>query len=551
MTFRLCAGSRSAALLLASTVFGCSLEEGLKKTPTVLSPDTVATIEGPGKRLLAGNFRALATRGGMLMVRKADGPSDALVVVDPQHESSCELDNAERFVHATAGWMAYTDATSNLGEIHFANDDCTPLPAVVADASLPYDVTGDGEAVMTIGTALVAIHPTTEEKRVLADPYGAIQQLAARDQRSYVWLVQQGDQLIEFDSDWRELSRIGEKVGEMAYISTPPTLLFEDAGKLNRVSVDGDGNISLAVVSEDACRPRAASSQYFTYLTPCNDPKLHTLSGRGADVDWGALGLQPEHVIADTDGTSSLRLLFVRDIDANVGTGTLWSLDAPDGEPRKLAERADLGWVQVGEDESVYALVDVENNLGTIVHVAKDGSTEELVSEVPRNGNNQFFYGRQFWFFAHPTSDGTSDLVRICALAGCDKSAPAVQSVARGVPDWGFASALDSEHVAVLHDVSKGLGTLSTDSGELVAEGVPQGGFSGLYPIMKEGVAYLKGFDSERSAGTLEYWNLALDARGTVAANVSEFIRADWPYMGLVYLVPNGDNAGLWYARGK
>lgn len=552
MTFRLCAVSRSAALLLASTtVFGCSLEEGLKKTPTVLSPDTVATIEGPGKRLLAGNFHALTTRGGMLMVRKTDGPSDTLVLVDPQHETSCEIANAERFVHASTGWVAYSDGTSNQGEVHFANDDCTPLPAVVADASLPYDVTGDGEAVMTLGSALVAIHPTTEEKRVLADPYGAVQQLVSPDRQGYVWLVKQGDQLIEFDSDWRELSRIGEKVGEMASISTPPTLAYEDNGKLNRVTVDAKGKLSIKLVSEDACRPRTASSDYFTYLGPCQEPTLHTLSGRGEQVDWGALGIEPEHVIAYSEAKTGLRLLFVRDVDAAVGTGTLWSLDAPNAEPRKLAERADLGWVQVAKDQSVYALVDVENDLGKIVHVTNDGTTEELVSEVPRNGNNQFFYGRQFWFFAHPAGDGTSELVRICALTGCDPSAPPVQSIASGVPDWGFASALDSDHVAVLHDVSGGLGTLSTDSGALVAEGVPQGGFAGLYPIMNQGVAYLKGFDSERSVGTLEYWNLSLDARGTVAQNVSEFIRADWPYMGLVYLVPNGDSAGLWYARGK
>ncbi|HET9934368.1 MAG TPA: hypothetical protein VFQ35_26880 [Polyangiaceae bacterium] len=553
MTFRLCAASRAAALLLASTVLGCNLEEGLRKTPTVLSPDEVAAIEGPGKRLLAGNFHGLTTRWGRLVMRKVDGPKNTLVSVDPQHESSCELENAERFAYASTGWVAYSDAASNFTEIHFAAEDCTALPAVVSNASMPYDVTEDGEAVMVIGSALVAVDPVTEQRRVLADPYTSVQQLGSRDQKGYVWLVKQGDQFIEFDWNWKELSRVGEKVGGLAFVSSPPTLAFEDNGKLNRMSVDADGKLSISLIAEDGCRPRTASSTNFAYLSPCNEPTLHTVSGRGTDVDWGALGVQPEQAVALPKGTSGIQLLFLRDIDPNVGTGSLWLLDAPGGEPQKLAEHADLGWVQAAKDDSIYALVDIENDLGKVVHFAKDGSTEELVTEVPRNGNNQFYYGRQFWFFAHPQSDGTSELVRICALASCDGNAgaPAVQSIARGVPDWGFASALDSNHVAVLHDVSKGRGTLSTDSGALVAEGVPQGGFAALYPIMKQGIAYLTHYDSERAVGTLEYWNLELDARGTVAENVSEFMRADWPYMGIVYLVPSGDNAGLWYARGK
>lgn len=553
MTFRFRAASRAAAFLLSLPAFACSLEEGLRKTPTVLSPDQVATIEGPGERLVAGSFHSLTSRSGMLMARRSDGPSDALTVVDPQHETWCELQNAERFVHASTGWLAYTASDSNLGEIHFANGDCTPLPAVVTNATMPYDVTEDGEAVMVLGTSLVAINPKTEKQRVLASGFGQVQQLSSRDQDGYVWLVKEGDQLIEFDSGWRERARVGEKVGEMAMISSPPTLVFEDNGKLKRATVEAKGELSISVVAEDGCRPRAMSSEYLTYLGPCGNPTLHSLSGRGGQIDWGPLGVEPDQAVVISKKAGPLRLYFLREVDPSAGTGTLWTLDDPKKEPKQLAERAALSWVQPGADESIYALVDIQDNLGRVVHIAKDGVSDELVTFVPRNGGNEYFFGRGFWFFAHPADDGSAELVRICALAGCASgpSAPAVETIARGVPDWGFAASLDAEHVAVLHDVAKGMGTLSTDAGALVAEGVPQGGFSGLYPMMERGIAYLTRFDAERAVGSLEYWNLALDARGTVAENVSEFIRADWPYMGLVYLVPSGDNAGLWYARGK
>lgn len=552
MTFRLRAASRAAAILLSLAAAACSLEEGLRKTPTVLSPDQVATIEGPGQRLVAGSFRSLTARSGMFMARRMDAPSSSLTVVDPQRETWCELQNAERFEHVSAGWLAYTASQSNPGELRFAKDDCTPLPAVVQNASMPYGVTEDGEAVVVIGTSLVAVHPTTEEQRVLATGFGQVQQLVSRDRESYAWLVKEGDQLIEFDSGWQERARVGEKVGEMAAISSPPTLLFEDNGKLKRATVDGKGRLDITVASEDGCRPRATSAEFLTYLAPCENPTLHSLSGRGGQVDWGALGVEPDRAVVISKKTGPLRLYFLRDVDS-AGTGTLWSIDDPKSEPKQLAERAALGWVQAGDDDSIYALVDIRDNLGRIVHFAKDGEAEELVSDVPRTGGNEYFFGLGFWFFAHPADDGSADLVRICALAGCDAdpTAPAVETIARGVPDWGFAASLDAEHVAVLHDVVNGMGTLSTDAGALVAEGVPQGGFGGLYPMMERGIVYLSGFDAERRVGRLDYWNLVLDARGTIAENVSEFMRADWPYKGIVYLVPSGENAGLWYARGK
>jgi hypothetical protein len=58
-------------------------------------------------------------------------------------------------------------------------------------------------------------------------------------------------------------------------------------------------------------------------------------------------------------------------------------------------------------------------------------------------------------------------------------------------------------------------------------------------------------YDAEQLVGDLEYYNVKLGARGLVSHGVSEFIEVTWPHQGIVYTVPTGDGAGIWFARAK
>lgn len=539
-------------------------------------------IEGPGTRILAGSYHALTSRGDLLLARRTGAPEGSLTLIDPQRERSCELEGAARFVYPSIGWIAHTSATdaSSQGEIHFATPECDPLPSVVAGASLPFDVTHDHEAVLLVGDELRAIDPITGADRVIASAYAGADRLFLPGQQVYVWLVASQGELILFDARWRELSRFGEDVREVATISSPGAALVQDGNALHLLRITAESSLLDTVLTQDGCRPYAADREHFTYLSPCSERRLHSLDASNGDVDFGPLDVDPKYTLPVSLGSASaqnrtLRLFMLREVDTTIGLGELWALDVPrdatsssndgaagapgsDAEaiPHKIANAADLAWLHsTPRRDGTYALVDVEAGVGRVVYVPRAGEAETIVDAVPRTARNLFYYRRDYWFFAHAAPGRDAHLVRICKLAGCSPAVAAAElpteTIAERVPELGFASAVSSEDFALLHDAEAGLGTLSIQDGPVVAGGVPAGGFVGLYPIMNRGVAYLTRFDVERRTGALEYWNQSLDARGLVAENVAEFLRADWPYMGLIYLVPNGDNAGLWYARGK
>jgi hypothetical protein len=550
--------------LFALLAVACSLEEGLKKTPTVLSPDQIATIEGPGTRLVSGNFHALMGRGDLLMMRKNDAAADALTVVDPQRDRFCELEGAARFARSDSGWIAYAGAPDAQGQsqVLFARGDCSKLPLVVARGTLPFAATDDAEAVLLAGDVLTAVDPENSRERVLATGYKGAERLLSIADDAYVWIVQSGTELVAFDADWHELSRAGTNVGRTATLTSPSITLFEDGPSLRLLEAPTKSSLELLTVAEDGCEPHAASNDHLTFFSPCAEGRLHSLDVSDGDVDYGVLDVTPENALpldlgSVKTGDRSQSLFFLRDVDPATGTGALWELASPEAEPRHVADAADLAFIRAAsERKGIYALVDIDAGLGRVVFIPSGGGElEEVVTRVPHTARNLAYYARQYWFFANPSDDGTFDLVRLCDFAGCSADAKAMgarfETVAQRVPESGFASSLDAEQVAVLHDVTSGLGQLSLEGGGAIADGVPQGGFAGLYPIMKEGVAYLTRFDAASGTFALEYWNRTLDARGSIAENVSEFIRADWPYMGVIYLVPSGDKAGLWYARGK
>jgi hypothetical protein len=65
------------------------------------------------------------------------------------------------------------------------------------------------------------------------------------------------------------------------------------------------------------------------------------------------------------------------------------------------------------------------------------------------------------------------------------------------------------------------------------------------------GFAYIGDYDEKSLTGTLFVENLMLGSTLTVAKNVSDFIATNYPLPGILYAVPVGPNAGIWFARAK
>ena len=65
------------------------------------------------------------------------------------------------------------------------------------------------------------------------------------------------------------------------------------------------------------------------------------------------------------------------------------------------------------------------------------------------------------------------------------------------------------------------------------------------------GFAYIGNYDAKALTGTLFVQNVDLDSTLTVAHGVSDFVATNYPLPGILYTVPTGTNAGIWFARAK
>jgi hypothetical protein len=132
--------------------------------------------------------------------------------------------------------------------------------------------------------------------------------------------------------------------------------------------------------------------------------------------------------------------------------------------------------------------------------------------------------------------------------------------LAHGVP--GLAGTSDvgwaSNAFGVLSEYDGTTGTLLAFTGtpanglsagaETVARGVPLGGFNTFAEFPALG--YVHDFDPALGAGTLTVRFLrSLDTFDR--PGVSEWIQVSWPAQGLVYAMPNGAEAGVYYAKAK
>jgi len=64
-------------------------------------------------------------------------------------------------------------------------------------------------------------------------------------------------------------------------------------------------------------------------------------------------------------------------------------------------------------------------------------------------------------------------------------------------------------------------------------------------------LTYTDAWDIQNGVGSLNLYELDLDATTFISGGVREFLEIFWPWEGIMYVVPNGDRAGIWVARAK
>jgi hypothetical protein len=546
-------------------------------------------IETPGTRLVEGSFRNLqlaADNDGWYLFADTDA-GRALTAFTVLDQKWCELPPITSYA------LYYRSATSprrllpyltdiylpDWGTLRFANLDCEIYDLVVPNAQLPFDGTSSNGFALRADAGLVLADPIKGTQRTLVTNLVQVQPVMLGSKSG--WAVQGDDRVILFDADWNELTRLGDGVDNLL-----GGLYFTDRTGLYRI--DG-ATASATSMQAGGCKARYGRGDNPTvllYYTGCADQQACNSIPVGAGcklVAWDETKkkLTETGVNADPDYTQFITLggyqwvFTLRDVsDANY-SGSLWAI-TPDGTETKIGDQADLDWAKWSEyrfgspeqtRSSLMALVDVAGDAGRLIEWSPDGSTQELATGVWRwfRSGAPFMGGVPIVVNIGATA---GDLATLCRQERCTRDSPAAQVVANNVrKSWMFVAGADyktrggagASLAMADFDETAGTGNLivaapslsAVRAFETIARGVPGDRFTLFSQNLFAGAAYLTAMDPATKTGRLEYRNLDLNAVGTVSNRVAEFSELSYPVAGLLYVVTEGAERGIWFAAAK
>jgi hypothetical protein len=537
----------SASLALVGAT-GCDIVQGLGDAGKAIFPDRPTYLNTPGTRLAAGSYSTLDfsgvwlghhTIGFKLLARSVDPGDDSLAVIGFTDGRVCKVEHVGAYRSSSlagAGevMLSYLDGAGPRGTLRFADPECQPLPAVVPDAALSSAVMADGRRLVVSGEDLVLVDAAAG----VIEPFEpAVERIMTRANGPF--LIQAGGHLSVYDDDWNLLHRHGKGVVRSGYVAYSSRIVFEDENGISVASPAG----AAALIARGACGLGFSSWQplFVTYRQPCDGGPTVALQPDSLESVELGRGVNPEHAEFWRSGIAPNQALWVahyRDFDDDTEVGTLL-LRSEDGRDLVLGARAAPEWLNpsAGGTEG-FTLVDVDGEVGDLVRFDTSGAVRVVVERALRH---------QVGVGLIANFDGIAG-----DLGGLDFEGR-FRTMLERVPR--------TMHAYVNHDATVGAafagfdgraGTLSrvTSTYEervTVATRVlhPHHGFiDSLFP----GMAWIRADEDGGDTGTLEYQNTDLVYTATVSEGVASFLPTT---EGLIYAVPRGAGAGVWFAEGK
>jgi hypothetical protein len=342
--------------------------------------------------------------------------------------------------------------------------------------------------------------------------------------------------------------------------------LVEDAAGLHRVKLDGT---SLELTADDVlagdCHMQWSNligsdtkTVWFTAEAPCGNAKpsvLHVdvetfevLDALELPFETPAITTRPLLTTSDTGASTFEGVAYLTDAGSD-GHGSIWAWKAGTDAGVKLGDQADLDGLGLDTDTPGWDGT-VKVNYQTIgsrsaydwLRFRWDGTTETIAQSVVRN-----------------TSSGEW-LVNFNGVSGDlpDFDDDPYKVLASGIPAYSgqVTSYVGERQYARIDqfDGSTGRLLLGTDVGK-------PGTWSGVgvnvspdyfrFSWFMPSLIFMENWDANTKTGTLISYNYELDARATLAENVSSFDLTSYPWDGIIYAIPSGKKQGIWFAKAK
>ena len=392
-----------ALCLVGISQSGCDIVQGFRDASSAVFPEEKTYFDAPGFRLVRGEYRGLEFASGTglyLLARPPDPEDHTLWSMRYEDPRPCPLRNVKAHQNGAGAFkdattIAYTEEGEYAGTLRFADGECKIFDLVVKESALPLAESPLGFLVYESGN-LILVNPVSGTSRMVAPKAKYVGNFSGY----YVIFSDDEGRIGAFDSEWREVRWVGEKV--VAVGNLGQAFIYEDVQGIHRFAPTGGiPPVADTVIAPGACKlgfPRVlgGTETWASYYQPCDSRKLFIYGDTAARAselaiaaaDPWAMAFLPAYPSQGGDpAVDPFYVFFLTD----VGPGALGTLRmrSPDLQTRTLGTAAPLDRLVAfpsAAETHGFALLDVDNEagVGKFVRWEVDGGTSVVAEKAVR-----------------------------------------------------------------------------------------------------------------------------------------------------------------------
>jgi hypothetical protein len=546
---------------------GSKIGNGVADFGTSLANPDLITVGGPGTRVAQGHFSSPIVDpwddDGPVIVAfefKDDGPH--LTMRPLSGNSGCgtgiayssivrdKLDNLAQLI-------AYEEAADadGYGKVHFVDHKCKEYGEPLNNAKLPTILYEDPPGYLLDARDVDARHqllvvaPWSNKTTVLASDVTWWQKWS--NLVDAVAVIDGGHFRI-FDARQQLVTDIGTNVTGMVNLpGSSGAFALIDNGKL--LTYQSISDTSPVEVASDVCEPVPDSGGCLFFLSPCSERALQCYRADSKQTDPIDTGVQS--VVSGRSGTSDgkIAVLYTKKGSQDENSRDLWMFTTGESPQLMLPKFSRLyAWTPPAAE--VDALVNADSDIGQVVRHTPAGDTV-IIEAVSVNFSQgllaNFDVSRSVGDLYSPVQLGQTPVKIASGVPYVSRQQTIVTSENAATVSYGKAT---------LTNASNAMGDLTLlrypptsadgpESPRIIASKVPMLHYR-FFEYMNA-LTYTDEWDADKGVGSLNLYELDLDARTFISDEVREFQEVIWPWVGVMYVVPDGDRAGIWVARAK
>jgi hypothetical protein len=554
---------RVYALPLCLGLCGCELGQSLKEIGQVLGGSEVETVDGEGEALISGHYYSLRFDGnnpdGVFVVALEaleNDPNRLVLVPFPDGTGDCSPGPASRYgpaksrpgreEHALEARIPFVSRGSDTeaATLRFTNFACDVDSVEVPDSSMPLDsdfAATPGFIAQTSTGELYFVSPWEEQLDQIAKELTPIARtnlamFAQGPKERWMWTIESG-RLVARDNRFKVRGRTGEGVDQVQHLASTrqgPMLAYHQANDEIYTVLASDLSAP-TLIDEDACSfalSTGLQGPRLLYYSPCAEQNLVMY-----ELESQSRTVIAEHVanyrVVDERSDGPV-VLYLEAGGPSTVIGKLWARFGQQ-PPVPVGDNGHLGLTRLNGDGLVKAVLDW-GDLGGALRAGQLGEDlTELATDV-------VYYSS---FGVIGDWNGTTG-----TLYQFDDTGEQLVKVTKHVATAGIRYDTNTKRGLVLVDFDGQEGELT-----MIRDGKATPLTKNVRPdsyqftVQLPTVTVLSDLDPETGSATLRLRDTETDSETVVSEGVSEVLEVSWPTAGLLYSVPVGERAGIWFTE--